>query len=224
MNEEQRVRSIRGVSSLEQLSSMRKNVIDRNGLPEGIDNAFRDREFELYQEKTAARLQRSLDVLSPLELKIIRGLAALWMTHEKHLPPNRSIQALRNRDGDLIKFAEDVVSSGTESSGYRRLKAAGFDDLVPVRPEQAAFRRALFERFDGRCALTGCAVAELLDAAHLPGREWVLGHNTADDGILLRTDLHRALDTGLIRLDDDLNIVWVDPCVLDLYGVLIRPT
>jgi hypothetical protein len=337
------------------------------------------------------------------------------MTHERRFPPNRSIQALRNRDGDLIRFAEDVVSSGLESSGYRRLKAAGFDDLVfervvldhpdifsqkardnaqrrlqlleqssveqsivsneqaleegpfstkdlleaigfrklqptawyalrgdeivflswvkeadfergvariladdgdsrpnfyhwrsqikrikageyrnayvvfgykgpdnanvqhspelrlyamkeiqqigaevyativpvdshsqddvdrdvasdknderseraeqftiaPVRPEQAAFRRALFERFDGRCALTGCAVAELLDAAHLPGRDWELGHNTADDGILLRADLHRALDTGLIRLDSRLRLVWVDSSVVHLYGSFV---
>jgi hypothetical protein len=412
MNAEQRIQQIKRLPSLEELASMKKNTIDRSGLTEELNQAFRDREFELFQEKTADRLQRRLDALTPLELRIISGLAALWMTHAKRLPPNRSIQALRNRDGDLIRFAEDVVSSGLESSGYRRLKAAGFDDLVfervvldhpevfslkarvnaqrrlqllenssveqpignderlleegtfstknlleaigfrklqptawyalrgdeivflswvkeadfergiarvladegdsrpnfyhwrtqiqrikageyrnayvvfgykgpdnanvqhspelrlyalkeiqqigaevfatilpvdsqrrdgmdhdvasgskeerseplgrftttPVRTEQAAFRRALFERYDGRCALTGCVVAELLDAAHLPGRDWALGHNTADDGILLRTDLHRALDTGLIRLDDRLKLVWVDSSVAELYG------
>jgi hypothetical protein len=109
---------------------MKKNVVKRGGLTDQLAIAFRQGEFELYQEKTADRLGRRLEQLTPLELRIVRGLAALWMTHERHLPPNRSLQALRNREGDLIKFVEDVVSSGLESSGYRRLTAAGFDDLV----------------------------------------------------------------------------------------------
>ena len=417
MSEDQRIRVIAGLTSLDEIASMRKNLAEREGLTSRIDDALRDRAFTLYQGKVADRLQRRIDTLLPLELKIVRGLAALWLTHEKNVPPNRSLQAIRNRDGDLIAFAEDVVSSGAESSGYHRLKAAAFEDLVfervvldhpdvfserarlnaqrrlqkleqapidtvlddrkrhlgdgtystkdllgelgfekpqptawyalrgdeivflswvaeadfergiariladegdtrpnfyhwraqiekiregvyrnayvvfgykgpgnanvqhsprvrlyvirdirsagaevfatfamvgeatqngpdwdvestgngvasaspvqmtttPVRPEQPAFRRALLERFNGRCALSGCAVAELLDAAHLPGRDWTLGHNTAADGILLRTDLHRALDNGLIRLDEELRLIWVDPSVSDLYGPLIRP-
>ena len=93
--------------------------------------------------------------------------------------------------------------------------------LTPVRPEQAAFRRALFARFDGRCAITGCQVAQLLDAAHLPGRDWSAGDNDAADGILLRADLHRALDSGLIRLDARLRLVWVAPVIHELYGHLL---
>ncbi|KAF3462074.1 HNH endonuclease [Ralstonia pseudosolanacearum] len=93
--------------------------------------------------------------------------------------------------------------------------------LMPVRPEQAAFRRALFGRFDGRCAITGCQVAQLLDAAHLPGRDWAAGDNDAADGILLRADLHRALDSGLIRLDAQLRLAWVAPIIHELYGHLL---
>ncbi|WP_321885995.1 HNH endonuclease signature motif containing protein [Paraburkholderia bannensis] len=92
---------------------------------------------------------------------------------------------------------------------------------APIRPDQFAFRRVLFERFNDRCALTGCTVGQLLDAAHLPGRNWSAGQNSADDGILLRADLHRALDNDLIRLDEQLRLVWVDESVLDLYGHLL---
>jgi hypothetical protein len=130
VNEDRRVRIALQVASLDDLASMRKNVADRGGLTDQLVNALRQREFELYQEQTADRLGRRLEQLTSLELRIVQGLAALWMTHERHLPPNRSIQALRNRDGDLIKFAEDVVSSGLESSGYRRLMTAGFAELV----------------------------------------------------------------------------------------------
>ena len=48
----------------------------------------------------------------------------------------------------------------------------------------------------GRCAVTGCDVPELLDAAHL--RSWRLD----DEGVLLRTDLHRMLDRGLAEVRD----------------------
>lgn len=367
MSEKERIGFVRSIKSLEDLASMKANVIARSGWSEEFADAFKQRELEIYEQKVVERLHRRLDSLSLVERKIVRGLAALWMTQDDHFPPNRSFQAIRNRDGDLIRFAEDVVSNRLESNGYRRLMAAGFDDLVfermvldhpevfsektcskaldrlneldsmvaepfmdeedsafdshatkqlledmgfekpqatawyalrgdseivflswvreadfergvariltdegdrrpnfyhwrsqiqkikageyrrsyivfgykgaknanvqhdsqlrlyrmvdiqeigreifatfvpsdltdqgdsgegareeatsegearspqfttaPVRPEQAAFRRALFERFNGRCALTGCAVAELLDAAHLPGRNWAL--------------------------------------------------
>ena len=42
----------------------------------------------------------------------------------------------------------------------------------------------------------------MLDAAHLPGTSWRTGENEATDGILLRADLHRLLDAGLLRIDD----------------------
>ena len=49
--------------------------------------------------------------------------------------------------------------------------------------------------YGGRCAVTGCAVPELLDAAHL--MPWRI----ADEGILLRVDIHRMIDRGLAGAD-----------------------
>lgn len=62
------------------------------------------------------------------------------------------------------------------------------------RPEQRRFRDRLMRAYGGRCAVTGCDVAELLDAAHLS--PWRLG----DDGVLLRADLHRMIDRGLAEI------------------------
>jgi HNH endonuclease len=70
-----------------------------------------------------------------------------------------------------------------------------------IRPEQAAFRERVGEAWGWRCAVTGEAVREVLDAAHLPGSSWRAGHNAATDGILLRADLHRLLDAGLLRIE-----------------------
>ena len=73
---------------------------------------------------------------------------------------------------------------------------------VEARPDQAAFRSRVYRAYGGRCALSGCRIASLLDAAHKPGRDWRAGHNSAEDGILLRADLHRLLDASLMRLED----------------------
>lgn len=69
-----------------------------------------------------------------------------------------------------------------------------------VRPDQIAFRRAVFLAYKGRCAVTGCAIKDALDAAHLSGRDWRRGHNAASDGVLLRKDLHALYDAGLITV------------------------
>lgn len=73
---------------------------------------------------------------------------------------------------------------------------------VQIRPEQGAFRDAVFRAFRGRCAISGCTVPEALEAAHLLGRDWRKGHNRATDGILLRRDLHSLYDRGLLRITE----------------------
>lgn len=73
---------------------------------------------------------------------------------------------------------------------------------VQIRQEQAAFRRAVFAAYDGRCAVSGCDIPEALEAAHLRGRNWRAGQNEATDGILLRRDLHTLYDRGLLELSD----------------------
>lgn len=79
------------------------------------------------------------------------------------------------------------------------LRAARFAQ-VEVRPQQAAFRNAVFRACGGRCVVSGCSVPEVLEAAHLVGRDWRAGHNAAMDGILLRRDLHTLYDRGLLRI------------------------
>jgi putative restriction endonuclease len=71
------------------------------------------------------------------------------------------------------------------------------------RTEQSRLRRDLLDAYDGRCAITGCDVPVLLDAAHLRG--W-RDHNTVQDAVLLRVDLHRLLDAGLLRIERDYRV------------------
>lgn len=82
--------------------------------------------------------------------------------------------------------------------------------LRKVRPEQRSFAKAVFEACGGRCVVTGTAAGAVLDAAHRPGRSWEAGHNNANDGWLLRVDVHRALDAGLIEISADGRLVRCD--------------
>lgn len=72
---------------------------------------------------------------------------------------------------------------------------------LEVRMRQQAFRLRVGERCGWRCVVTGTAVKEVLDAAHLPGKNWRT-NNQAEDGVLLRTDLHRLLDRRVAELRD----------------------
>lgn len=49
--------------------------------------------------------------------------------------------------------------------------------------------------------VSGVTITEVLDAAHLPGRNWRF-HNQAADGVLLRVDLHRLLDNRLAKIQN----------------------
>jgi hypothetical protein len=74
---------------------------------------------------------------------------------------------------------------------------------VKVRLQQSAFRIAVYEACGGRCVISGCDVPEALEAAHLLGRSWEAGQNSAADGILLRRDLHALYDRGVLVLHGD---------------------
>jgi putative restriction endonuclease len=74
--------------------------------------------------------------------------------------------------------------------------------VVPVREGQGTFKLRLLEAYDSRCAVTGERVVPVLDAAHI---QPYLGpaSNHVQNGLLLRTDLHRLYDQGLVGVTPD---------------------
>ncbi|MHB8422321.1 MAG: HNH endonuclease [Leptospirales bacterium] len=94
------------------------------------------------------------------------------------------------------------------------VKAARFVS-VEARPDQAIFRRLVYDAFNGKCAISGCEVWQALDAAHKHGRDW-RHHNRAEDGYLLRKDLHSLYDNKLLRITDE-GKVELDASVMNHY-------
>jgi HNH endonuclease len=87
--------------------------------------------------------------------------------------------------------------SGTDPVEKERIKTWAMRE---TRPDQQAFRRKIAERDGLKCAISGCDIPEVLDAAHLAPRA-PGGSDDASNGMILRTDLHRLLDAGLLLLD-----------------------
>lgn len=73
----------------------------------------------------------------------------------------------------------------------------------------AGFRKAVLSRDDNRCAITGEATPQALEAAHLvPARD---GENDVPtNGVALRADLHRLFDAGLFTFGPDGRVVLAD--------------
>lgn len=97
---------------------------------------------------------------------------------------------------------------------------------IAQRRGQRAFRKLLIDAYGGKCAVTGCAVVDVLEAAHIHpyrGPET----NAASNGLLLRADLHTLFDCQLIAVDEDSFSVIVAPGLREseygrLHGTKLR--
>jgi hypothetical protein len=104
---------------------------------------------------------------------------------------NHFQNALRNAHPDLPLNPINVVAT--------RVRGGHTNATVRVRIGQADFRRRLLARYGEVCAFTGRSPVAALEAAHLYSYA-AEGKHHDDGGFLLRRDLHRLFDLGLIAL------------------------
>lgn len=104
----------------------------------------------------------------------------------------------------LIEFAEAEAAepdvpfdpANTEDARKRVLAA------VVRRQGQKKFRADLLNTYDSKCAMTGCDEICVLEAAHISPYRGP-DTNKADNGLLLRADLHTLFDLGLLAVNPD---------------------
>lgn len=78
----------------------------------------------------------------------------------------------------------------------------GQPQLITPRLGQGAFRLAVTDAYERRCAVTGERTLPILDAAHI--RSYAAGgEHSPSNGLLLRTDIHRLFDLGYVTVDTD---------------------
>lgn len=76
---------------------------------------------------------------------------------------------------------------------------------IEQRQGQPAFRQALMAAYDFRCAVTGCEIRDVLQAAHIVPVK-MGGHHSVKNGLLLRADIHNLFDRGLLTIDRNLRV------------------
>jgi hypothetical protein len=104
-------------------------------------------------------------------------------------------------------------------------KATEAERLVVQRVGQEVFRYGLLEYWEGKCAITGLAVPELLRASHI--KPWAACETDAErldvfNGFLLAPNLDAAFDKGFITVSNDGDVVVSDalsPADRKLLGV-----
>jgi putative restriction endonuclease len=118
---------------------------------------------------------------------------------ETYLGPFLSVQEpINSKHGDDPQFDPDSIDDQRE----RSIRA------IRVRRGQPAFRAALLEAYGRRCSITGCAVEDVLEAAHITPYLGPLT-NHVSNGLLLRTDLHTLFDCGLLAVEPETRTVVV---------------
>lgn len=76
---------------------------------------------------------------------------------------------------------------------------------IKIRQGQGKFRDALLRAYSATCAISGCEIVELLEAAHIrPHAE--KPNYAVTNGLLLRADLHTLFDLGMLALDAQLRV------------------
>lgn len=112
-----------------------------------------------------------------------------------------------------IAKIESEPSAPFDPKGQADARARVLREVVQRRGQQK-FRKALIAAYGGCCAISGCPVTPLLEAAHITP---YLGPdtNSITNGLLLRADLHTLWDLGLLAVDPETHTVWVSPEIND---------
>lgn len=117
---------------------------------------------------------------------------------EKRLRPEAFTRPIASDQADDPAFDPESVGDLRE----RALRA------ISIRRGQPAFRAALLKAYGGRCAVTGCAVEDVLEAAHIYPHKGPLTDHVSN-GLLLRADVHTLFDCDLLAIDPDKRLVVV---------------
>lgn len=116
--------------------------------------------------------------------------ATVWAMVQERL--TRYIRSYEFKEDTIQKVAEDVALYG---SGY----------LTRARLGQGAFRVLVTEIYNRRCSITGERTIPVLEAAHIKPYA-KSGPHKINNGLLLRSDLHKLFDLGYLTITSDFHV------------------
>ena len=116
-----------------------------------------------------------------------------------------SERILAEREGTTIekKYKQEIHDIPQGIKGETKLRE------VKIRVNQNVFRRIVLANYDGKCALTGIDLSELLVASHIiPWEKNEQERLNPENGICLSSLYDKAFDQGLISFTDDQRVIF----------------
>lgn len=104
-------------------------------------------------------------------------------------------------DSGQFPFDDILVSHSSFSLVQNATKKKKIQ-ISTVREGQAAFHTAVSKAYQSKCCITGETTPELLQAAHIQDYINKNSHHI-QNGLLLRVDIHKLFDSGLLFIDQD---------------------
>jgi hypothetical protein len=154
-------------------------------------------------------------VVAMSRVDVARGLADVGKPSSADPPPGAAgclevatvpdVNRLLRRAYQLARTLPHQLLHDFEQKTAGMPRATEAERLVLQRVGQDVFRAGLIEYWDGKCAVTGLAIAELLRASHI--KPWAVCETDEErldvfNGILLAPHLDAAFDKGFITFDD----------------------
>ncbi len=130
-------------------------------------------------------------------------------------------QGFNPRNAGMIKLSGDYENPNLIADLLDDRKDKKYIN-PPARPGQAEFREDLCKAYNNQCAISGCGIKEVLEAAHIiPWR----GNHSHEvwNGLLLRSDIHKLLDAYLIAIHPETYKILIDPSLEESYPTLNNP-
>jgi predicted restriction endonuclease len=164
------------------------------------------------------RLSNISAVSMALENEIVQGYKPLtnvgpkqWQRIEDRLQ-HHSIGA-NELQYEIEQEIEKLQSQGMDGFDEYRIPERAWR-IVTQRKGQSKFREMLLESFEGRCAVTRINEPVVLEAAHIQpyGGAW---SNVPSNGLLLKSDIHKLFDNGLLAIDPDNYTTIIAPRLRD---------
>lgn len=159
---------------------------------------------EMYQKGT---IQKPIENMSPLELDLAIALIlsdpdfVSKNTRGNHMYSN----ALKQYRYFLNTTAEDPNAHSfiDEIKNDALIPETEKTAIIQSRVGQGIFRKSLFDKYQGRCIITGIDHPKLLIASHI--KPWAVSSNkerlSVENGLLLSATYDRLFDSGLITFD-----------------------
>jgi hypothetical protein len=144
-----------------------------------------------------------------------------------YLRQNRSLKDRLDELFDPSSRGKEPAADESESPDDGEYEASKGDQreaawrLIKKRRGQPQFRRALMHRYRARCLVTGCTVADVLEAAHIdPYRSE--NNNHPGNGLLLRADIHTLFDLNLLGIEPASLRVELHSDIAKTYEKIVR--